>query len=343
MKVAFIQPTPCSGTYKLAIALRSKGITADLFSNISSDHSRYAGFDHVYKLKVGHNEWGAYWDVDSLKKLITTSKPDILHTVNAPDSIVLEVKKLIDIPVAHSIHDLYSESFDEFKCGHSEIERLSFEAADGLINVSKYAEDVMIEKYPATKKKPRALLASYQTKELLPTKFHKKDSTYDGKIHIVYEGAYWNKSFRNYSPIFADMSRDKDFVIHIYPANKVDIITKPDNVVHHQTLDEHELANQLTRYNVGFMAFTAHSRLFHTALPNKLYEYHFSGLPVAAQPYKELANFIKQNPNAGFTWETVPELLQKAKEWRGITVDPNPKFLMENNVGPIIKMYEKLI
>ena len=342
MKVLFIRYNVGSGEAKLASALQSQGVETHLLYSQYPEEWKLNSFNSLTFMDSGRTPVQSYWDTGTIKKLINKIKPDVIQTSAETDNIVLELKRLTKIPVVHLINDIFSEGFEGFVESNSEIERLAYTSADAVINRSAYAEELMLKKYPETIKKPKRILPCYMSKKFIPQRLPFKDSQYDKKTHIIYEGGYWNFGFRNYEEYFEALSLDNDLVIDVYPVGSNIPLQTPKGVMYHTPRPFPSLLREISRYNIGYVGGSGNSNLMNTALPNKMFDYHFAGLPIAVQNFKEMANLVKQNPDIGFVWNNIQEFLDKYKEWKDVIVEPQMKFTMEENIKPILQLYEEV-
>jgi hypothetical protein len=97
----------------------------------------------------------------------------------------------------------------------------------------------------------------------------------------------------------------------------------------------------LTQYDIGVVLLNpGNTELLEVALPNKLFEYVASGLPVAAPPYKSLSTFISRY-SCGITvndWaQDVVTNLADMKE-----VEFHEEFTIDHYIPALLKLYRAI-
>lgn len=172
----------------------------------------------------------------------------------------------------------------------------------------------------------------------------------DGRIHCVYTGVVRaGLAHRMITPQIRQLTQHKDVVLHIYAAgNDVtyvrselnDLIAK-GKVVLHKPLSYMDLYRELTQYDIGVVLLNpGNTELLEVALPNKLFEYVASGLPVAAPPYKSLSTFISRY-SCGITvndWaQDVVTNLADMKE-----VEFHEEFTIDHYIPALLKLYRAI-
>jgi glycosyltransferase involved in cell wall biosynthesis len=106
----------------------------------------------------------------------------------------------------------------------------------------------------------------------------------------------------------------------------------------------------MTQYDYGWAGFNAAKNRDHldVALPNKLFEYLASGLPVLSFPHKAQREFLEAK-KVGFVFEDLNELDDKIKEEatvqrvRGNVLRKRFDFTMESNIERVLNLYGSLL
>ncbi len=225
-------------------------------------------------------------------------------------------------------------------------EKYIHENADGIVYTSEYMLDYVKDKYDIKAKSiviPNAIL-----KKDIPTDSFSKISEKDGEVHTVYVGALSKDAgHRNILPILTRITAQRIHV-HIYgllsPSVKPSLerIEKEDDYLHvHEPLHYKKLYPELTKYDMGLVILApSNERLLHTAVPNKIYEYLASDLPVIVSPYDSLEDFVKKR-NCGFVLEDIDEIHSKIRE--KYTIGNKEEYTMDHYIPKLVKMYQGML
>ncbi len=304
-----------------------------------------------------------------LNRLAKGKSSHIIHSHGPADDLGCIAKKYTDYPVVHEVFDsssLYDASLygDWVKGGAIEKlgltdrirkrilrkdlawEKFIHENADGIVYTSEFMLDYVKKRYDIKANSiviPNAIL-----KKDIPTEGQPKISQKDGEIHTVYVGALSKDSgHRNILPILNRITKQKIHV-HIYgllsPSVKptLDKMEKEDEYLHvHDTLHYTKLYPELTKYDMGLVILApSNERLLHTAVPNKMYEYLASDLPVIVSPYDSLVDFVKKR-NCGFVLDDINEIHSKINE--KYNIGNKEEYTIDHHIPKLVKMYESLL
>jgi glycosyltransferase involved in cell wall biosynthesis len=170
----------------------------------------------------------------------------------------------------------------------------------------------------------------------------------------VYEGTLSSFPGDHYDlkEIFNDLAR-RGYHIHIYDSHHnqdYDRLAEMHYGIHyHGHKDPRELLYEMTQYDYGWAGFNVAKNREHidVALPNKLFEYLASGLPVLSFPHKAQKEFLK-GEGLGLVFKDLNELDEKIKEQ--VMADKLRKnvlrrrfdFTMESNIERVLNLYRSL-
>jgi len=303
-----------------------------------------------------------------IKKLVKATKPSVIHSHNAPDSLTIAAVDAVEheVPVIHDSHEAlslrktcYYASDDETKVldEYPSQERIANEKSDGRIYVTEGIRDYIQQRYSVDRSKD-IVFYSYVCESMVPSRLRKKLSEKDGQIHIVYIGTVTSlieDSHYDLREIFREIAA-RDIHLHMYVSiwgtrDKAYQRMAEDNefIHYHGHLDQRTLLDEITQYDYGWAGFNTNDKnISHldVALPNKAFEYVACGLPVLAFPHKTLKRFIERNM-VGLIFDDIEEMASKLKEdeMESITnrvLDSRHKFTVEANIGKVIQHYERI-
>jgi glycosyltransferase involved in cell wall biosynthesis len=296
--------------------------------------------------------------VADLKRLVKDFSIDLIHSQNAPDFLTrAAVEGTNEVPIIHENQDAISlrrtPYTPESDLGRELIdERIANEMCDARIHVSRGLMEYTRKKYGARKE---IVFPNYVSKSLVPRSCKRKLSESDGSIHIVYEGTLSSFPGDHYDlkDIFTGLARH-GYHVHIYDSHSnrdyARLADAHDSIHYHGHTDPRELPFEMTQYDYGWAAFnvTRNKEHMDVALPNKLFEYLASQLPVLSFPHKAQKEFIQAN-GVGLVFEDLNDLDCQIKEENIVgrlkrnvsrkTFD----FTMEANIGRVLNLYANLL
>lgn len=311
----------CIRVQKMAIPLIEKGHNVHLIGmKVPVWHEQYKTF--TYCADVGQM-------LDALKLYDKGADVDVFHCHNEPSWFVSALKEITDKPVVMDVHDSYlarstpEEATEALDAGRDHIrvlteERNNFQMADALVFPGEDFKKVVCNEFGL--KQPTLTLPSY-----VPSRFYRY-STRDWHGGLVYEGKVNLPSeSRGYSSGFAycdytDLSRRTKEIgmdLHFY-ANRTDKKFGEhysEFAYIHRPLPFEELLNSVSRHDWGLVGNTIKTREWEVAMPNKLFEYMASGLPVASINATECSKFV-EGTDVGITVSGPEELAERWSEHR---------------------------
>jgi len=357
LRVLFLRPQPAIRSLKYVLA----------FNNVNAGIEPY----HAYTAKTLTQLYG-YGDEcfkkfvqldsrslgDDLKQLIKDLSIELIHSQNAPDALTrVAIEVAHEIPIIHENQDAISlrqtpytpeGSLDEQLVD----ERIANEMCDARIHVSQGLLEYIRGKYGAKKE---LVFRNYVSRSLVPPSCKRKLSETDGKIHIAYEGTLSSFPGDHYDlgEIFKDLAA-RGYHVHIYDSHSNQdyrrLAEMHASIHYHGHKDPRELLYEMTQYDYGWAGFNAAKNRDHldVALPNKLFEYLASALPVLSFPHNAQREFLEAK-KVGFVFEDLNELDDKIKEKatvqrvRDNVLRKRYDFTMESNIERVLHLYGSLL
>ncbi len=326
---------------------------------------RLPGFDYFVRYYNGFNKiYGK-----KLKKITTKNRIDIIHSHGPPDDLGFISKEYTEIPMIHEVFDT-SSLYDTTNYGGwikgKFIERLGL---DTRLRKRLFQRDMMWEKYVHENVEGIVYTSKYMLTEVkkiynfcgesivipnavlrkdIPTKKLPKLSEKDGEIHTVYVGAISvDMGHRNILPTLTKIT-DEHIHVHIYGLFNSSVrlslenTAKKNHYFHiHKPLPYSKLYTELTKFNFGLVLLAPfNERLLHVAIPNKIFEYLVSDLPVIVSPYDSLSDFVKRR-NCGFVLDEVKDI--HSKIGKKYYIGNKEEYTIEYHIPKLIKLYERML
>jgi len=357
LRVLFLRPQPAIRSLKYVLA----------FNNVNAGIEPY----HAYTARTLTQLYG-YGDecfrkfvrLDStrlgkeLERLLEDLSIDLIHSQNAPDTLTRVATEVADrIPIIHENQDTISlrrtPYTPEGNLGEQLVdERIANQICDARIHVSQGLLDYIRRKYGSKKE---IVFHNYVSRSLVPPSSKRKLSDIDGRIHIVYEGTLSSFPGDHYDlkEIFKDLA-GHGYHVHIYDSHAnqdyARLAKTHDSISYHGHKDPRELPYEITQYDYGWAGFNITENRDHldVALPNKLFEYLASRLPVLSFPHKAQKEFL-ETEGLGLVFEDLNELDDKIKEQatvqqiRSNVLRKRFDFTMESNIQRVLNLYGTLL
>lgn len=352
----FLRPQPAIRSLKYVLA----------FKSVHADVEPYHGYTAKTLTELygyGDEHFKKFIRLDprvlreDLRRIVEELSIDLIHSQNAPDILTRVAVGTIDrIPIIHENQDTISlrqTPYTPESNLEEELvdERIANEHCDARIHVSQGLQDYIQRKYGS---KNDVVFPNYVSRSLVPTCFKRKLSEIDGLVHIVYEGTLSSFSGDHYDlqGIFVDLAR-RGYRVHIYDSHQnrdyARLAKTYSGLYYHGHKDPRELPYELTQYDYGWAGFNAEKNKEHldVALPNKLFEYLASGLPVLSFPHKAQKELIEAY-HVGLLFDDLDQLNQIIKDestmgqLRGSVVARRYDFTVEANIGRVLELYTNL-
>jgi len=273
-----------------------------------------------------------------------------------PDRLGYYAHRYGSLPVVHDVHDLYSifprRQTDETNPRYGLREQYMYrkqlgwerhvhEELDGLIYTSPYMLEYAKSVYriPAeTVIVPNAVLAEDLPRDRLP-----KLSQTEGGRHLVFVGDLNLPKLNR----LLEVAR-LGLHVHLYPVGAPDHLAllrkhcADQPLIHwHPTLPYLQLLRELTQYDFGVILWYrgATEEIYQTSLPNKIFEYLATGLPVIVGPFRSLADFVETR-GAGFSVQEPEQILERVDE--RFEVPMRDEYTMEHYMPDLLAFYRRV-
>jgi hypothetical protein len=368
LRVLFLQRQPCIRTLKYAKALRHvlNGKISISLAHMGYGLSALYGygeeyFDNILRKKgEGLNSF--------VSKAIKDTRPDIIHSHNAPDYLTIAATKVSeDIPVIHDTHEVLSVHRSGYFSGDNEEsmsryvseEKEANERSDARIYATDGIRGYIQHQYQVDKHDDLVFL-NYVSRGNVPKSFEKKVSEEDGQVHIAYVGSITSllkESHYYLLDIFRQVASHR-LHIHIHPASNLitrsnraykELAAKNQFIHYHRHMDRRRLLKQLTKYDYGWAGLNRAKNTEHLdiALPNKVIEYVGCGLPVLTFQHRTIRNFVETN-RVGLVGEDVHDVARRlasvdASDLRSNVERCRPTLIIEEKIRRLVRFYQRLI
>jgi glycosyltransferase involved in cell wall biosynthesis len=357
LRVLFLRPQPAIRSLKYVLAFNEVNAQIEPFHGYTAKSitGLYGYGDECFRKLVRLDLRKL---VAELKRLVKDFSIDLIHSQNAPDFLTRAAVEATDeVPIIHENQDVISLRRTPYT-PESDIEReladerIANQTCSARIHVSRGVLDYVRSKYGAKKE---IVFPNYVSRSLVPRSCKRKLSESDGNIHIVYEGTLSSFPGDHYDlkDILTGLAQH-GYHVHIYDSHSnrdyARLADTHDSIHYHGHTDPRELLFEMTQYDYGWAAFNVARNREHmdVALPNKLFEYLASRLPVLSFPHKTQKEFIQEN-GVGLVFEDLNDLDNQIKEENIVgrlkrnvsrkTLD----FTMEANIGRVLNLYANLL
>lgn len=343
--ILFVQNAACIRTHKIATLMRDIGYRVFLLYTFAPPYGAYSQYLSLYE-KI----WG-FSSAKGIVDFVSNSDFDVVHCSNEPDTLA-NIVSMSGKPVIADTHDMQSIR------SNVEIETLILEylansfCAGNMYesgNVAKIAQ----QKYETEAKKVFAV-ENYVMDQINISKAYDKLSSFDGKIHCVYEGGIVGNEKNNHR-YFDEMWRkltDEGIHIHFYSQSDIERCRRLEKIsplIHYEgSMGGDELIYEMTKYDCGLVLFnsTDSNRVHLEANSiNKVYEYINSGLPLISAGINSLNEFVKKYKvgiELDFSSNIKKQIAEACKIEIGSDLLKNNKFTMRSYDLDLSNFYKKI-
>ncbi|KAB1441397.1 glycosyltransferase [Pseudodesulfovibrio senegalensis] len=346
LNILFIHEDPCARAYKEAVALRKRGHTIDLAcEKITNQPASREQFRDIY----------TYKNLNELAAIVRQKKWDVIHGHNEPNEPTeVAIRNADDCPVIFDCHDFRGL---RQKMAPEELvtEKCCFEESDGAIVVSTTMMDV-VHRYYSPKR-----LVSLPCYCLVDEIKRERMDKLSGN-HLVYQGmlldaGIYPLEYRNYYPLFKKIT-DNGIHVHVYCSSfnprvqgtYIELNESSDLFHFHQHIPYADLLREMSQYQWGLAAFNISEILeekrltfLNSILPNKLFDYLFSGVTPVVMNNKTAGEWVEEN-QTGYYARSEDELLDILLNENPLSYFEDISFMsMEKHIQDIEDLYREVL
>ena len=237
-----------------------------------------------------------------MKRALGDYEPDIIHahdTAALPIALFLKNK---NTKIIYDAHELESDRNGLSKSMGKLVllfEKMAWKKIDHLIVVGEQISNwykVNIGKKDTTVILNSPYIGSFVTKELsyLRDKFNIKS---DRKIFIYVGGLMPGRMINSYLKIFSQNNFPADLVLLGYGPLKAEILQyamQHSNIHLHEAVSHDQVTSIVESADVGLCVISAESLSDELSLPNKLFEYAFSGIPSLVSRFPAMVEYSRR-------------------------------------------------
>ncbi len=310
LTILMVTGFPCIRALKESLALKQLGHKIILLCTKKSNNLDWnIAADGIY----------LYNDVQSfiLMLKVISKKAHIIHCHNEPNwHAALAIELINHIPVIFDCHD-FTSMYQKIGEELLKEEQICFENSDAVVHVSEGLEKAASEKYKQKKSLVLYSMPSKKTINFTP-KYKLKGN------HVAYQGGLscnlQTFKFRYYFPYFYKLSQSK-IHSHVFPSEVVSSNVREyyfgNAYIHvYPTLEYKYLLRELSTATWGLTGFyrdkeenSQYALYLDNAMPNKLFEYLYTGLTPIVINCNEAARFVTEH-NIGYAVSTMDEFAE---------------------------------
>jgi hypothetical protein len=321
LKIAMVASHCCIRVQKMAIPLIERGHNVHLIGmKVPSLHEQYKTFSLC--ADIGQM-------IETLKLYAASSEIDIFHCHNEPSWFVSMLKEITEKPVILDVHDSYlarstqEAATEALENGENHIrvvveERNNFQMADALVFPGDDFRALVTGEFGLDQ--PALTLPSY-----VPSRFYQYSGrdwhgglVYEGKVNLPEETKGASKGFEycDYTDV-ADRSATLGLDFHLYAGRHDEKFRKhyAEKAFIHKPLQYEELMSSIGRHDWGLVGNTKKTSEWEVAMPNKLFEYVATGVPVVAMNAANCSRLLEET-GMGITVSGPEELAERWAEHR---------------------------
>lgn len=321
LNIVMVSAHACIRCQKEAIPLIERGHTVHMIAQkVPSFYEQYASF-------MLCNDLGQY--MEAIKLHARAGKVDVFHAQNEPSWFVSMIKEVCDVPVILDVHDSYlarstpEQATEALDAGEKHIrvmveERNNCQLADALVFPGDDFRNVVTSEFAL--KQPALTLPSY-----VPQRFYQYSGRdwhggllYEGKVNLPSETKGVSKGFEycDYTEV-AERTATLGMDFHLY-AGRQDAPFKKHydgKAFIHSALAYPELMQSIGRHDWGLVGNTKKTSEWEVAMPNKLFEYMATGVPIVSMNASNCSKFLEET-GMGISVEGPEELAERWGEHR---------------------------
>lgn len=351
LNIVMLSGHGCIRVHKQAIPLIEKGHNVHLVaSKASAFWEQYKTFTLCYDTEQF---------IEAIR-IFSKAGVDLFHCHNEPSWFVSAIKEITDIPVILDVHDSYlarsttEEAVEALNEGKVHIrvtaeERNNFQLADALIFPGEDFRKTVVDEFKL--EQPCLTLPSY-----VPKRFYRYQSrdwhgglVYEGRVNLpseVEKPHYTGFTYCDYTDL-ADRAKTIGMDFHLYAGRTDDKFRQHynDRAYIHKPLLYEELLDSVGRHDWGLVGNTVKTREWDVAMPNKLFEYMATGVPIVSMNAQDCSKFLEET-GIGISVSGPEELGDRWKEHRDkrkTLFKERQNWSMNNHIHKLEEFYESAL
>jgi hypothetical protein len=349
LKIVMVSGHGCIRVHKMAIPLIEKGHDVHLIAfKASTFWEQYKTFTLCYDVEQMLEAMKVYAHV-----------ADVFHCHNEPSWFVSALKEITNKPVILDVHDSYlarstpEEATERLDTGTMHIrvtaeERNNFQLADALVFPGEAFRGLVAGEFGL--RQPALTLPSY-----VPKRFYRYKSldwhgglVYEGRVNLPEENerpAHSGFEYCDYTDV-ARRAKAMGMDFHLYAGRGDDKFLKhyAETAFIHKPLLYEELLDAVGKHDWGLVGNTVKTKEWDVAMPNKLFEYMATGVPVVSMNASDCSKFVKDT-GVGIAVDGPEELGERWKEHRdcrGRVFKERQAWSMNAHIHELEKFYREV-
>ncbi len=340
----------CVRMHKMALPLIEGGV-----HDIHLLANRQTSFSECY------TTFGHWLEIGQLAAFIKlhAKDTDVFHVHNEPSWFVTLIKEICDIPVVLDVHDSFlarvtvEEAEEEYKKSGNHLvrvtaeERNNFQLADALVFPGDEFSNLVKNEFDL--RQPSIVLPSYMPRRMY--RYNIQDwlggLVYEGKVQVNCDSRVsWGFRYCNYEKL-AKKCNDIGIDFHIYGGrnDKEFLSIYGDKACVHEPYVFDKLIKNIARHDWGLVGNIMPTSEWDIAMPNKLFEYVASGVPIVSINADACSKYIEKH-GIGIKVDSIEELAARwgeHEEIRKNLLKNRVKFSMEENIHGLTDLYTKIV
>lgn len=266
---------------------------------------------------------------------------DVFHIHNEPNWMVQVVREVSDKPIVLDMHDSMAYRSDKLSHIRAPMEELAYHMADGIVFVSDPCREITQEIHGI---KPCTVLYPHVNERF----YTSTECSWAGGI--VYEGLVSTDKSRevmNYADYksFGEACKEAGIAFHIHTPKQDEYMTEyyKDSLLE-PALRYDELIKTMPQYDWGLVGNITEHKDWQVAMPNKLFEYIASGIPIISMNAKLAGEFIEEH-GFGIAVKSIQEIKDRWDERMKCKMNIVKKrhdFTMEKKIHKVEELYEQI-
>jgi hypothetical protein len=268
---------------------------------------------------------------------------DLIHVHNEPTWLATVCKMVRpEIPVILDCHDLDTIRGET---GAMEEEKDAFGRVDGFIFPSR-AYQTLSKKHFRFKQPSEVIYSMVNDELFVPPNLARVNG-------VMYQGGIGLKdnsedfAYRDFTEV-AEVLRDVGIPFHLYAGHSIPAILEAYGnlgCLMHPRVHYTTLIQEQTRYDWGLLGTAGKHHQWDASMPNKLFEYILSGLPIICLNAKEPGEWVEKHGLGVCISDPaeIPGIYEQHHKIRKHMVKHQDAWSMEQQTEQILELYSKIV